>query len=407
MFQNTVLTATGVAISALLATIAVALTGCAGGPMGPESELSRSVSGNYRGGETLAVLLPQSGRFADAAQVVRDGIVAAHEADPQGKRPALRFYDSVAGPVTSLVRQAAADGASLVIGPLQRQAVNELASSSALPIPVLALNRASGNRNPPSNLYQFALSPEDEATEVANKAWVAGHRKALVLYPEGNWGNRISRAFLQEWKALGGAVVATQVFDPSVGDLSETVARLSDRAAGGDFLFMVATAKLAQQIWPQIRHKMGTGMPVYSTSHISNGRLNPQGERRLLGLYFVDIPWLLEPTPGDRVSARGLYRKLPRLYAMGVDAYRLGSRLDWMSRHRGTRISGKTGILSMDSQRQIHRELTLARIDSGGPVKVAAIDTAGPGSFVGIERLSALEPSLVASGSVAFVASHN
>jgi outer membrane PBP1 activator LpoA protein len=375
--------------------------------MGAESELSRSVSGNYRGDETLAVLLPQSGRFADAAQVVRDGIVAAHEADPQGKRPALRFYDSTSAPVTSLVRQAAADGASLVIGPLQRQAVDELASSSALPIPVLALNQASGNRNPPSNLYQFALSPEDEATEVANKAWVAGHRKALMLYPEGNWGNRISRAFLMEWKALGGIMVATQVFDPSADDLSETVAQLSDQAAGGDFLFMVATAKLARQIWPQIRRQMGTGIPVYSTSHIAGGRFDPQGDQRLVGLYFVDIPWLVEPTPGDRVSARGLYRKLPRLYAMGVDAYRLGSRLDWMSRHRGVQISGKTGILSMDSQGRIHRELTLARIDSRGPVKVAAIDTAGPGSFVGIERLSALEPSLAASGSIAFVASHN
>jgi len=375
MFQKSHPIAVRIATPSLLVVLVLALGGCSGLGGGADSELSRAVSGGYRGSETLAVLLPESGRFAGAAQVVRDGLVAAREADPQGKRPELRFYDSAAGSATELVQKAAADGASLVIGPLQKPAVETLRAASALPVPVLALNQAAGAGNPPHNLYQFALSPEDEAIEAANKAWSAGHRRALMLYPEGNWGSRISRAFLQAWKGHGGSMAATQVYDPAAVDFSDTIAGFSERAAGGDFVFLVATSTEARLIWPQIRDKLGTEMPGYSTSHVLSGRFDPQRDQALVGLSFVEIPWLIEPAKGDSVSAKGLYKKLPQLYAMGVDAYRLGSRLEWLSRNPQARIQGKTGILRMDSLRRIHRELALARIDSSGPVMMATLDT--------------------------------
>jgi uncharacterized protein len=399
MFQKKYTTASHPFASSLLAILTVAASGCAGLQMGGNSEASRAVTGGYKGSETLAVLLPKSGRYASAAQVVRDGIVAAREADPQGRRPELRFYDSSAGSPTSLIEKAAADGASLVIGPLQKQAVGKLAGSSSLPIPVLALNMAAAAGKPPGNLYQFSLSPEDEAASVARGARDEGYRTALMLYPEGNWGNRMSRAFRQEWKALGGQMTASRAFDPTATDFSSTVSGLSDRAAGADFVFLVATAKLARQIWPQIRNKIGADIPVYSTSHIYSGHFNPEHDRGLVGINFAEIPWLVEPTSGDSVSSKGLYGRLPRLYAMGVDAYRLGSRLDWMSANPQAQVQGKTGALSMDSQRRIYRELTLARIKASGPVKIGAIDGGGTGIIA--RRLSPHElgPRIAALGS--------
>ncbi len=399
MFQKKHMTTARLSITPLLAALTIALGGCAGLQMGGHSELTRAVTGGFRGGETIAVLLPQSGRYAGAAQVVRDGIVAAQEADPQGSRPTLRFYDSAAGSATALVQQAAADGADLVIGPLQKQSVEKLTSASSLPIPTLALNLAPGSGSPPGNLYQFSLSPEDEAASVATAAWNQGHRTALMLYPDGNWGNRLSRAFRQEWKSVGGQMAASQAFDPAAADFSATVAKLSDRAAGADFVFLVATADLARQIWPQIRNKVGSEVPVYSTSHIYNGRFDPEGDRGLVGLNFVEIPWLVEPASGDSVSSKGLRKSLPRLYAMGVDAYRLGSRLDWMSANPQARVQGKTGVLSMDSQRRFHRQLSLARIDSGGPVKVAVIGDGATGKMAHVFPLFGASPRLAAVGS--------
>jgi outer membrane PBP1 activator LpoA protein len=365
-------------ILSLLPVLAVALSGCASIRMGAQSQADPAVTGGYRSGETLAVLLPESGRFAGAARIVHDGIVAAQEADPQGARPNLRFYDSGSGSVKALVQRAAADGASLVIGPLQKPKVDELAGSSALPIPVLALNQASGHRNPPRNLYQFSLSPEDEAAEVAAKAWGMEMQRALILYPEGPWGNRISRAFRQSWKALGGQVAGAQVYNPSAADYSGPVAGIAKRAEGADFLFLVATPGDARRIFPQARQKLGAEIPVYSSSHSYGGRFDPKADRALVGLNFVEIPWLVEPVRGDSVSSKGLSGKLPRLYAMGVDAYRLGSRLPWLSKNPRARVLGKTGILGMDGHGKIYRQLTLVRIEAGGPVKIAATDSAEP-----------------------------
>ncbi len=362
---------TRISIPFLLTTLVVALSGCAGLGIGTGSEPGPFVTGGYQGNETLAVLLPKSGRFARPAEVIRAGIIAAQAADPQEKRPELRFYDSAAGPIHALVQKAAADGASLAIGPLQKPTVAKLADSSALPIPVLALNQTATAK--PPNLYQFSLAPEGEAAEIADKAWNKGHRKAVLLYPRGRWGDRVSRAFFRQWKVRGGSVVAVQTFNPSSAHFSGMVGRLSKRATGADFMFLVADAKSVRRIWPLIRSKLGSKVPVYATSHIYSGRLDPGRDKNLLGLNFVEIPWLVAPAQNDAVSPAGL-KKLPRLYAMGVDAYRLGSRLDWMSDNPRARVQGKTGILSMDSLGRIHRKLTLARISAASPTRLALID---------------------------------
>jgi hypothetical protein len=390
---------TRISIPSLLAVIAGALGGCAGIPMGADSRLDRAVAGGYHSGETLAVLLPQSGRYAGASQIVRDGIVAAQQADPQGARPDLRFYDSESGSAVALVKRAAADGASLVIGPLQKSKVDDLADASTLPIPVLALNQASGAAKPTPGLYQFSLSPEGEASEVAAKAREAGFSRALVLYPEGPWGNRIARAFRQSWKGSGGQLAGAQVYSPSTSDYSESVTKLAERGSGADFLFLVATEEEARQIYPQIRGKMGKEIPVYSTSHAYGGRFDPQADRSLVGLNFVEIPWLVEPARGDAVSTKGLYGNLPRLYAMGVDAYRLGSRLQWLSEHSDARVSGKTGILGMDSQGRIYRQLTLARIETAGPVKMALAEQKKLKSFVSALSLEGIGVRMAGLGS--------
>jgi len=331
MFQKIDSTVTArIAILSLLATLVIALSGCGSLWTKADSEHDRFVTGGYQGNETLAVLLPKSGRFAGAAKVVHAGVVAAQEADPEGKRPKLRFYNSATGSISALVQWAAEDGARLAIGPLQKPAVKKLAGATELPIPVLALNQVTAAAKP-SNLYQFSLTPEDEVNEIVAKVWGEGHRKALALYPKGKWGDRMSQAFRRQWKAQGGTLVAAQAFNPKAVDFSGTVKKLSEQVAQADFMFLAAPAKLARRAWGQIRSKLGTKTRVYATSHIYDGHFDPKDDKYLVGLNFVEIPWLVEPTPDDAVSSKGLSKQLPRLYAMGVDAYRLGSRLDRLS----------------------------------------------------------------------------
>jgi len=158
--------ATRIFIPSLIAILGVILSGCISLPLfGPD----RFVTGGYQGNETLAVLLPESGRFADAAKVVHAGIIAAKETAPPRRRLQLRFYDSTTDSSTTLVREAIMNGADLVIGLLQKPAMGKLARLTGLSIPVLAMNHVSAVPRSP-NLYQFALPPENEATDLARKA---------------------------------------------------------------------------------------------------------------------------------------------------------------------------------------------------------------------------------------------
>jgi len=250
--------------------------------------------------------------------------------------------------------------------------VKKLAGAAELPIPVLTLNQVTAAAKP-SNLYQFSLAPEDEVNEIVAKVWGEGHRKALVLYSKGKWGDRMS-PFRLQWKAQGGTLVAAQAFNPKAVDFSGAVKKLSEQVAQADFMFLAAPAKLARRVWGQIRSKLGTKTRVYATSHIYDGHFDPKDDKYLVGLNFVEIPWLVEPTPDDAVSSKGLSKQLPRLYAMGVDAYRLGSRLDRLSGNPQAHVQGKTSILRVDSQRRIQRKLTLARMDATGPVKFTPSD---------------------------------
>ena len=61
-----------------------------------------------------------------------------------------------------------------------------------------------------------------------------------------------------------------------------------------------------------------------------------------------------------------------RLYAMGVDAFRLVARVKQLEAFPDSRIYGSTGALTLDNQRRIHRETECTRFRAGSPVQLAA-----------------------------------
>jgi outer membrane PBP1 activator LpoA protein len=111
-------------------------------------------------------------------------------------------------------------------------------------------------------------------------------------------------------------------------------------------------------------------LPIYATSHIFSGKTNRKKDTDLNGIYFTDLPWLLEASEiksdleKNQKRAKGVYA---RLYAMGVDAFRLYPRLNQLSVLPDSKIFGVTGDLSMDSEGRIHRQMPLARFQRGIP----------------------------------------
>lgn len=339
----------------------------------------------------VALLLPMDGPLASVARALRDGFLAAHLAARQDLK--IELFDS--SRLTSLddfYRQATASGVELVIGPLEKDMVRQLADREELPITTLALNYSDANQKAPPQLFQFGLAAEDEAREVARRAWADGHRRAIALTPRGDWGNRVFQAFRQEWQALGGTVVAAEpLAEPielanQIADLlqvrssesgaqrvqstsSNSIESQPSRRQDVDFLFLAATPQQAQQVKPTLIFQYAGDLPVYATSHLHAATDNRTQYLDLEGIRFTETPWLLDARLPLRQEierkwpqARG---SLGRLYAMGADAYLLAPRLNQLLVLPETQLDGLSGMLSITPEHRIERRLPWAEFHDG------------------------------------------
>ncbi|MET3054129.1 penicillin-binding protein activator [Pseudomonas alkylphenolica] len=346
----------------------------------------------------IALLLPQEGQLAGVARALRDGFMAAHfQAQQAGQKPpAIEVFDS--SRLTSLddfYRQAQAAGVQLVVGPLEKPLVKQLASRPQLPITTLALNYSDAGQNGPAQLFQFGLAAEDEAREVSRRARADGMVRAVALVPRGEWGDRVLKAFRQDWEANGGTLLAAEHIDQPVAlaqqiaDLfqlrqSEGRAKSLQNTVGGtvsaqpsrrqdiDFIFLAATPQQGQQIKPTLNFQYAGDVPVYATSHLysASGDVNQYNDMN--GIRFCETPWLLDTNNSLRQQVATQWPQaagsLGRLYAMGIDAYSLAPRLGQLKALPDNRIEGFSGSLSMNPNQRIERQLPWAEF-SGGQVK--------------------------------------
>ncbi|MDX9741713.1 MAG: penicillin-binding protein activator [Gammaproteobacteria bacterium] len=346
----------------------------------------------------IAVLLPQSGPAAEWGRAARDGFLAAHyQRDNRAYQPSIRFYDTAgdADQAAAAYRQAIADGAEFVVGPLTRQAVTRVAAERST-TPTLLLNYVESHaRTDNRPLFQFGLAPEDEARQVAGRAWLDGHDGALALIPEGEWGQRVLEAFRDDWEALGGTVLEVRTYPAENNDFSEQIRALLDlddsdrrrseletalqrrlqfepyRRRDADFIFMAAFPRQARLIRPQLRFHYAGDLPVYSTSHVFSGRVERSADRDIDGVIFCDMPWILA---ADDAARRDMERLWPeangqqiRLHALGADTYELIPALATLRLFRYERFIGRTGTLGLDERNNVFRELRWASFGSGVP----------------------------------------
>ena len=331
----------------------------------------------------IALLLPQSGQLASVSKALRDGFMAAHyQAQQAGQKPpSIQFYDS--SRLTSLddfYRQAQADGVQLVVGPLEKPLVKQLSTRAQLPITTLALNYSEKTQGP-AQLFQFGLAAEDEAREVARRARADGLTRAGVMVPKGEWGDRVFNAFRQEWEAHGGSVVGIEHIDKPVA-LAQQVANLvqlrnagnSDttqpsQRQGMEFIFLAATPQQAQQIKPTLNYQYAGDLPVYATSHVYSASGDQNQYNDMTGVRFCETPWLLDPTNALRQQVAAQWPQaggsLGRLYAMGIDAYRLTPNLGQLKALPDSRIDGLSGSLGMSPTQRVERQLPWAEFVSG------------------------------------------
>ena len=397
--------------------------------------LAKLVELTPRENQKLALLLPTSGPLGKLGQAVIDGFMAnyyqamAQCEQPCNNLPQLEFINSdKVEDWQQLYYDLEDQNVDLVIGPLDKAKVDLINELPERNITTLALNfirndnldhsltdllltetqvdwsiasyypeqvlgtEPEPNKVSQNTLFQFSLSIEEEARQLATRGHNQGLRQALIIAANSDWSQRASKAFQQQWQALGGQVTG-QVSFTGDGDHADSISQvlLTDtsklrrkelqktiatnvkfeprRRQDVDLVVILALPEDARQLMPTLAFHHAGDITVYATHHAYQGPTKTTRDRDLNRLYFSDIPWMLKPdTVAQQVA--GIWpnsQRYSRLFALGADAFLLYPRLQQMQIFSTTKLEGMTGLLRLDEQNRITANLTWARFQRGQP----------------------------------------
>ncbi|PIZ04650.1 MAG: penicillin-binding protein activator [Gammaproteobacteria bacterium CG_4_10_14_0_8_um_filter_38_16] len=346
----------------------------------------------------IALLLPLSGTYAPYAHAIRNGFFTAYyEAkNTLGYSPTITVLNTNGKNIKQVYQSAITQGATFIVGPLNKSNVATLATDTQATVPILALNTTPTNMTiNNSALYEFGLSPTDEAQQAAVKARQDHHRHVIIIAPNSAWGHRLVNAFSTQWQHDGGSIVATQYYG-NIASLSKNIANvlqitndyknehklkklfrekmryIPQRRQDFDSIFLVANPAMAQQIQPLLRFYFVYDIPIYATSAVYATH-----DRDLDGIQFCDMPWILAPnhlpsslqTIQQRIQMLwpNRYAHYAKFYAMGVDAFHLASQLTYMQSHPQSGMPAATGTLYLTPQHYFYRQLAWAKMTNGQP----------------------------------------
>lgn len=306
-----------------------------------------------------ALILPlDSAAYIRAAEAVRDGFLAAAEA--AGVKDRVRVLGHVEGQVAGAFAAAEEVNPRVYVGPLLRDDLRDLVKSERVPGTTLALNQLDDGTALPAQMYTLALAVESDARVLVRRMRADNVQAVAIIQGSSPLAQRLAAAFAAEWLLAGGNAPERYRFDPTttgLGKLREELARSTATAA------LVAvdgpSAALARSFAPRI--------PAYASSLINIDH-DPSALGDLEGVIFVDMPWLLSP---DDASLARLPRKpygnrvLDRLYAFGLDAFRVARALSAGVPEK-LEFDGATGkVLLLTEGRAMVREGSLAQFRRG------------------------------------------
>jgi outer membrane PBP1 activator LpoA protein len=303
----------------------------------------------------IALLLPgQAKAFKPAVDNLRAGVLAAERVHGGADTPLVRVFDTTdkEEDIQAQYKKAVAGGAAAVIGPLTKSALNFLADSTELTIPVLALNSFDQTTLVQSQLYSFGLGIEADAAAVAQLMKSDGLQQAIVLQTSDLTGQRLAQSFAASWREQNGSEPVIVTIANPKRDAPLLKAQLTESIS--DSVFLAMDAKSARVIRPFI----GNDRPVYATNQIDPGRLPSTTLVDLTGIKYLDMPWLANPAQEgyDLYNrTRSTSNDLERLFALGVDAWQIAAIL--AKGGTVTRLEGLTGTLTLGEDHVVAREM--------------------------------------------------
>lgn len=331
---------------------------------------------------SIALLVPVTGPLAALGEAIRDGFMAAYlhaNADAQ----TVTVYDTGALTAPAAYRQAVADGAEAVVGPLDKAAVAAVFALQPR-LPMVALNNPAPVQTAPRNVVRLALAVEDQAAAIATRLGRDGLRRVVVFGNATEWAARA----LARLQAMPDIDIATTATVTGSGDITtvagnalavseskerhrELVALLRAELAFAprrrddiDAIVALVEANELLALKPALDFHFAGDVPVYAWSQAPRA-----AAVRLAGVHVCDIPWRLHPSPlrAEALAAFPASRADSPLFALGVDGYRLANQLSRLIAF-GEPVAGSTGVLNLMADGGLRRQLAWAVAGADGLV---------------------------------------
>lgn len=317
----------------------------------------------------IAVLLPFSGKYQHISQQIRNGLLKAYMVSDQSIT--LKFYDS--SNIEKVLEQyqlAKQQGADLVIGPLTKEAIEQLSGQNITD--VLALNSSDD-----TSFKSFNFRSQSEAIQITQQLQNNDFQRIGILSSENRRDMSTAQTLMSQWlsneenqallrpysleklnlrKELGGLINEEQ---------SQTRYNNLRWLLGAKLEFFPRTRKDLQAIvlignkkqvavfHPQFEF-FQLDLPVYATSNLTPKSLkNIEPYKDLSDVIFPTIPAVFNHNALDT-----------ELEAFGWDSFVLASQLSNLAPNLCL-TQGQSGILYLDGQ-EVDKKLIWAQYSKDG-----------------------------------------
>jgi uncharacterized protein len=334
-------------------------------------------------GKKVALLLPLSGSSRIFGETIRQGYIDAIKFFPQEPQQNVIVVDTTSAPMDALIQQAQEQHVELIVGPLLKNEVTKI-KELAPAIPVLALNKVDKTTTSANKMCFFALSPEDEAKDAADHIYSQNKIKPLVLVPQNDLGRRVAQSFAAQWAQLsanssqayvqyfGNAKTLSANMNHNVGISLAGSPISNDEVSSGemisvgfDAIYIYASYDELTLIKPMLdmgaNKNIGnsSAVMIYSSSksHVANA--SDDFYYDMNKTEYAEIPMIQKDNVNTKIPSNVQKDySLMRLYAMGIDAWRLTNRFNQLNSYQLNFLDGMTGKLSTSDQCEVTRSLS-------------------------------------------------
>ncbi|MFC3121086.1 penicillin-binding protein activator [Agaribacter flavus] len=356
----------------------------------------------------IAVIIPLSGRLASQGNAIKQGILSAYYryantlgGDPSEEARSITFIDSGSSETLSEdVSKLNFEEFGVVVGPLLKSHIQEISDLIPSQLARVHLNSPSTSEHQGEDTLltsYFALSPEQEAQELASLVATQGISKPIVIYEESNISTRMKNAFIERWSELSnqqtetpnrltevsftdsktmrtGITSALDVLQSKkrIDQLSalsaEVVHSVTRNRRDIEAFVVFASPQDLELLNPIIESSISLfsnkKVPVFATSYSYNHKYNKNSIRDLRNVVFIDMPFVQPEARNSDLSVTvdELYNQpsstFLRLFAFGYDALTVAKNALQLKLFEQVSKKGLSGELSVSRDGLVNRRLS-------------------------------------------------